>query len=69
VELPEGMNARAVLERSLARKVAFVPGGSFFPNGGHENTFRMNFSAMPPERIIEGVKRLACVLGGSVKIA
>lgn len=62
VELPEGMDARSILERSLTRKVAFVPGGSFFPNGGRENTFRMNFSAMPPERIVEGVKRLAGVL-------
>jgi DNA-binding transcriptional MocR family regulator len=62
VELPAWANAREVLTRSLEQKVAFVPGGSSFPNGGHENTFRLNFSAMPPERIVEGIERLAKVL-------
>jgi len=62
VELPETLNARDLLVKCLARDVAFVPGGSFFPNGGHENTLRLNFSAMPPERIREGVRRLSEVL-------
>jgi DNA-binding transcriptional MocR family regulator len=46
--------------------VAFVPGGAFYPNGGHENTFRLNFSAMSPERIREGIERLARVLRDSL---
>lgn len=58
VELPANINARDVLGKSLEKNVAFVPGGSFFPNGGKENTFRVNFSNMPEERIIEGLKRL-----------
>jgi DNA-binding transcriptional MocR family regulator len=62
VELPDHCNARELLAASLERKVAFVPGGSFFPNGGHENTFRLNYSAMPPTRIMEGIERLASVL-------
>lgn len=62
VELPEGMDARSLLERTLEERVAFVPGESFFPNGGHENTFRLNFSAMPEERITEGIARLGKVL-------
>ena len=62
VELPERLNAREVLEACLARDVAFVPGGSFFPNGGHENTFRLNFSNMPETRIDEGVRRMGAVL-------
>ena len=48
--------------RALERDVAFVPGGSFFPNGGHENTLRLNFSNMPEERIAEGIARLGGVL-------
>ena len=39
-----------------------MPGGSFFANGGHENTLRLNYSNMPEERIREGVERLAGVL-------
>jgi len=62
VELPPQVNAREVLARSLERQVAFVPGGSFFPNGGHENTLRLNYSNMPEERIREGITRLASVL-------
>ncbi len=62
VELPEHVNAREVLVRSLEKNVAFVPGGSFFPNGGQENTFRINFSNMSDNRIIEGLECLAEVL-------
>jgi len=62
VELPEGMNARWLLERALEEHVAFVPGECFFPGGGHENTLRLNFSAMPEERITEGIHRLGRVL-------
>lgn len=58
VELPEGVNARDLLVRCLELKVAFVPGGAFFPNGGNENTLRLNYSNMPPERIREGIRRL-----------
>jgi len=62
VELPEKMNARDVLTLSLEQKVAFVPGGSFFPNGGHENTLRINFSNMPEDKIVEGLTRLGRIL-------
>lgn len=58
VELPEGVNARDLLVRCLELKVAFVPGGAFYPNGGNENTLRLNYSNMPPERIREGIRRL-----------
>jgi len=61
-ELPKNINARDVLEKSLKENVAFVPGGSFFPNGGMENTLRLNFSNMPEERIVEGIRRLGNVL-------
>ena len=61
-ELPKNVNARDVLEKSLKENVAFVPGGSFFPNGGMENTLRLNFSNMPEERIVEGIRRLGRVL-------
>lgn len=62
LELPEGIHSREALVRALARDVAFVPGGSFFPNGGHENTLRLNFSNQTEEMIAEGIRRLATVL-------
>lgn len=60
--LPAHMNARDLMVKSLERNVAFVPGGSFFPNGGHENTMRMNYSNMPEDKIVEGIRRLGEVL-------
>jgi 2-aminoadipate transaminase len=66
VELPDGIDAREILKSSLEDGVAFVPGAPFFPNGGHENTLRLNFSAMPEERIEDGVRRLARILTEAV---
>ncbi|HMM36708.1 MAG TPA: PLP-dependent aminotransferase family protein [Thermoanaerobaculia bacterium] len=57
--LPANLNARTLLDECVRHNVAFVPGGAFFPNGGNENTLRLNYSNMPIERIREGVKRLA----------
>nr|WP_092067365.1 PLP-dependent aminotransferase family protein [Dendrosporobacter quercicolus]NSL46548.1 PLP-dependent aminotransferase family protein [Dendrosporobacter quercicolus DSM 1736]SDL55342.1 2-aminoadipate transaminase [Dendrosporobacter quercicolus] len=59
VELPRHVSAKALLERCLKQNVAFVPGDSFFPNGRIENTFRLNYSNMPEERIYEGIRRLS----------
>lgn len=59
VVLPEHINARDLLKKCLEEKVAFVPGGAFFPNGGNENTFRLNYSNAPEEKLEEGMKRLA----------
>lgn len=62
VELKEGLDAADVLKEALKENVAYVPGGSFFPNGGHPNFFRMNYSCMDEEKIVEGIKRLGKVL-------
>lgn len=62
VELPKEINARHILEKCLERNVAFVPGGSFFPNGGNENTLRINFSNMPNDRIVEGITYIGEIL-------
>lgn len=64
VRLPEGMNARELLDKCLKKYVAFVPGGSFYPNGGNENTFRLNYSNMPEDRIVEGIIRIADTIKG-----
>jgi 2-aminoadipate transaminase len=61
VELPSGIDATALLPEIVKEKVAYVPGSAFFPNGGGENTLRLNFSNATPKLIREGVKRLAKV--------
>lgn len=61
VILPENLNAKELGLVAIENKVAFVPGGSFFPNGGNENTLRMNFSCSSDEQIVKGVKAIAQV--------
>ena len=62
VTLPEGLDAKAMMPEVIEKKVAYVPGGAFYPNGGNANHFRLNYSNMPEDRIVEGIKRLADVL-------
>ncbi|MBC8075224.1 MAG: PLP-dependent aminotransferase family protein [Chloroflexales bacterium] len=56
--LPPQLDAAVLLRASLEQQVAFVPGVSFHPNGGGNNTLRLNFSHSAPARIAEGVARL-----------
>lgn len=62
VELPKHMKALELLQECLKNNVAFIPGDSFFPNGGVENTLRLNYSSMPEESIREGVRRLSMAI-------
>ncbi len=60
---PEGVNTRDLLPEALLRGVAYVPGSSFFVEGGGENTMRLNFSYPSVEQIYEGIRRLGGLLG------
>ena len=60
--LPEWMYAAELLNQAIQRKVAFVPGAAFHPNGGGKNTMRINFSYSKPEFIREGISRLGVLL-------
>lgn len=42
--LLERMNATEMFPEAIERGVAFVPGTNFYPEGGHHNTLRLNFS-------------------------
>ncbi|MDD2695759.1 MAG: PLP-dependent aminotransferase family protein [Anaerolineales bacterium] len=65
--MPKYLRASEVLKEAIEQKVAFVPGDSFFPNGGGHNTMRINFSYATPEKIQEGIQRLGDVLHRQVK--
>lgn len=55
-------DSTALLRSALERQVAFVPGSAFYAHGGGRNTLRLNFSHATPERITEGIARLADVI-------
>jgi 2-aminoadipate transaminase len=67
VTLPEGMDTGKIFKDAVESKVAFVPGAPFHPQGGGENTMRLNFSNSKPELIQEGIKRLANVIKTNMK--
>jgi aspartate/methionine/tyrosine aminotransferase len=44
---------------AVRRDVAFVPGDAFFTTPNPPPTARLNFSCMPEDAIIEGIRRLS----------
>jgi 2-aminoadipate transaminase len=48
----------ALFEKAIEKKVAFVKGAPFFPNGGGEHEFRMCYTFASREQIEEGIQRL-----------
>lgn len=67
MELPAGVNCADLLARSIAEaKVAFVPGGAFFPDGTGANCMRLNFSAPSEEKIKDGIARLGRLISETV---
>jgi 2-aminoadipate transaminase len=57
--LPDGLSAEAVLEESLARGVAFMPGSWFSVNGCDDGNLRLCFANPAADQIDEAVDRLA----------
>ncbi len=57
------LDTRTLLQPAMAQNVAFMPGEPFFvdpdANPGH---LRLNFSHVPPEKLGEGLRRLAAVI-------
>jgi len=70
VTLPEGIDCQHLFQEALKENVAFVPGDCFFAdahNGrGH---MRLNFSNAQPEKIREGIKRLARAVSREMETA
>ncbi len=62
LELPAHIDATALLPQAVEAGMAFVPGSTFFPQGGHANTLRLSFVTVPPDKIAQGVALLAQVL-------
>jgi 2-aminoadipate transaminase len=58
ITLPGQIDSTGLLREALVQEVAFVPGNSFYANGGGANTMRLNFSHASPEQIDGGMIRL-----------
>jgi 2-aminoadipate transaminase len=58
-----------MFQKALAKKIAYVVGEAFFPEGGNYNSMRLNFSYSEDELIKEGIKRLAEVIKAELATA
>ncbi len=67
--LPEGIDSYPLLHEGIDAGVVFVPGAAFSAAEGPSNKLRLAFSAVPPETLREGVKRLAPVLARAIAAA
>ena len=67
VELPDYINTNEMAKQCLARNVAYVPGDGFFPDAGHNNCIRLNYSCMPEEKIEQGMTILGEVIKENIK--
>ncbi|MEJ7647509.1 MAG: PLP-dependent aminotransferase family protein [Nakamurella sp.] len=68
VTLPEGFDTAAMLPRAVTARVAYVPGTAFYADGFGTRQMRLSYCYPTPERIVEGVRRLAGVLDGEQDI-
>ncbi|HEX8932991.1 MAG TPA: PLP-dependent aminotransferase family protein [Pseudonocardiaceae bacterium] len=66
--VPEGLDTKAMLPRAVTQRVAYVPGTAFYADGLGSRQMRLSFCYPTPERITEGVRRLAAVLEGELEL-
>jgi len=62
LQLPEGVHSKAMLPRAVSSRVAYVPGTGFYADGGGADHLRLSYCFPEPDRIREGVRRLASVI-------
>lgn len=68
VRLPEGLDSKAMLPRAVTERVAYVPGTAFFADGQGTDAIRLSYCFPEPDRIREGVRRLAGVLSQELEM-
>jgi DNA-binding transcriptional MocR family regulator len=66
--LPDGVDAKEMLPRAIAARVAYVPGTGFFADGNGHQHMRLSYCFPPPDQIAEGVRRLAGVVEAEVEL-
>jgi 2-aminoadipate transaminase len=62
VTLPEWFDAKALLAAAVERRVAYVPGTAFYPDGRGADRLRLAFCYPPEDHIREGIARLGALL-------
>jgi 2-aminoadipate transaminase len=66
--LPDGLHSKEMLPRAIAERVAYVPGTGFYADGTGGAHIRLCYSFPSPDRIREGIRRLASVIEQEVAL-
>jgi 2-aminoadipate transaminase len=66
--VPEGVDTKAMLPRAVTARVAYASGTGFYADGFGSRQLRLSYCYPTPERIIEGVRRLAGVLEAELDV-
>jgi len=68
MRLPAGLDAKAMLPRAVSSRVAYVPGTGFYADGQGAQHMRLSYCLPEPDRIREGVRRLAGVIEAEIDL-
>lgn len=65
---PEGVDTKAMLPRAVTQRVAYASGTGFYADGLGSRQMRLSFCYPTPDRIREGVRRLANTLTDEMEL-
>jgi DNA-binding transcriptional MocR family regulator len=68
VTVPEGIDTKAMLPRAITQRVAYASGTGFYADGLGSRQLRISYCYPTPERIREGVRRLANVIKDEIEL-
>ncbi|MFT7835301.1 PLP-dependent aminotransferase family protein [Saccharothrix sp. BKS2] len=68
ITVPEGIDTKAMLPRAVTQRVAYASGTGFYADGLGSRQLRISYCYPTPERIREGVRRLANVIKDEVEL-
>jgi 2-aminoadipate transaminase len=68
LSVPEGIDTKAMLPRAVTARVAYASGTGFYADGFGSRQLRLSYCYPTPERITEGVRRLAGVLEAELDV-
>jgi len=66
IKLPTGTDRKRLAELAAEARVQYVPGASFYPNGGGEEFIRLAYSYESPEKCYQGSRLIARAIRGAL---
>ena len=63
-----GIHTGDMLAKAIGENVAYVQGSAFYQDGQGVDSMRLSFSAVPEERLVEGVRRLGGVISDQIEL-